>query len=267
MSGISQVTLFVSIHPWCLDPARDEAVRAAEDNRPGPLPTLEEAIAAASPLPGRVEGTHWADWERLREERDMAIRERDTAIREREEFRRSFHWSEEAGTRLVDERDTALDDADGLRARVAELESQLESVACRAATAEMALESAPAASGAAGTEVVAWGVRLKQSMEVPPGCASPRRVGRKTFTQFFSTQDDAEAAAKRLGGTVVPLYADPQPARGWLTPEEREAIMYLIANRRQFAPQTPHEERRNAACRVCHALLARSTPPGPEANR
>ena len=31
---------------WCRDPARDEAVRAAEDNRDRPLPTLEEAIAA-----------------------------------------------------------------------------------------------------------------------------------------------------------------------------------------------------------------------------
>jgi hypothetical protein len=31
---------------WCKDTARDEAVRAAEDNRTSPLPTLEEAIAA-----------------------------------------------------------------------------------------------------------------------------------------------------------------------------------------------------------------------------
>ena len=31
---------------WCSDPSRDEAVRAAEDGRSGPLPTLEEAIAA-----------------------------------------------------------------------------------------------------------------------------------------------------------------------------------------------------------------------------
>ena len=30
---------------WCRDIPRDEAVRASEDNRPGPLPTLEEAIA------------------------------------------------------------------------------------------------------------------------------------------------------------------------------------------------------------------------------
>ena len=30
---------------WCRDIPRDEAVRAAEDGRTGPLPTLEEAIA------------------------------------------------------------------------------------------------------------------------------------------------------------------------------------------------------------------------------
>jgi hypothetical protein len=36
-------------HAWCHDPDRDEAVRAAEDGRTGPLPTLEEAIAVFSP--------------------------------------------------------------------------------------------------------------------------------------------------------------------------------------------------------------------------
>jgi hypothetical protein len=33
-------------HAWCRDPSRDERVRAAEDGRTAPLPTLEEAIAA-----------------------------------------------------------------------------------------------------------------------------------------------------------------------------------------------------------------------------
>ena len=32
-------------HAWCSDPSRDAAVRAAEDGRTGPLPTLGEAIA------------------------------------------------------------------------------------------------------------------------------------------------------------------------------------------------------------------------------
>jgi len=34
-------------HAWCHDTARDAAVRAAEDNRTGPLPTLGEAIVLA----------------------------------------------------------------------------------------------------------------------------------------------------------------------------------------------------------------------------
>ena len=33
-------------HAWCRDVARDERVRAAEDERTGPLPTLKEAIAS-----------------------------------------------------------------------------------------------------------------------------------------------------------------------------------------------------------------------------
>jgi hypothetical protein len=33
-------------HAWCRDPSRDEQVRAAEDGRTAPLPTLEECIVA-----------------------------------------------------------------------------------------------------------------------------------------------------------------------------------------------------------------------------
>jgi len=39
----------MSDHAWSRDPVRDAAVRAAEDGRDRPLPTLEEAIAAFSP--------------------------------------------------------------------------------------------------------------------------------------------------------------------------------------------------------------------------
>jgi hypothetical protein len=35
-------------HAWCRDVARDERVRAAEDGRDRPLPTLGEAIAAVT---------------------------------------------------------------------------------------------------------------------------------------------------------------------------------------------------------------------------
>ena len=143
-------------------------------------------------------------------------------------------------------------------ARVAELEGQLESVADRAAAAETALEasgwrmlalgeivtdgdqflrtdgiwqatslrqvirdrnrfrrrvSAPAAIDAAGTDVVAWGV---MSSDEPPHRVSLHwdqesadRWGRKQQSQYTTKL------------VVVPLYAAPQPAPGWLTEEGR----------------------------------------------
>ena len=293
--SLSNLTLFVTLHSWCCDVPRDEAVRAAEDGRDGPLPTLEEAIA--EPF---AESRGQSDLERLRADADCLLRlfqgqandfaevlsvvgridarvgrmermlpkigsstsapehenkgndmapnglrtervtlevtydldaplgewivqvlapylgfgesvrvvdeahfddlanvamERASAIRERDKLRAEGISQALTADRFA----AAVAEADTLRARVAELEEQLESVADRAAAAETALESAPAASVAAGT--------------------------------------------------------------GWLTPTEQEAIMFLIANRSQFAPQTPHEERRNAASRVCHDLLARSMPP------
>ncbi len=38
----------MSNHAWCRDVARDEAVRAAEDGRDRPLPTLKECIAGVT---------------------------------------------------------------------------------------------------------------------------------------------------------------------------------------------------------------------------
>ena len=445
----------MSVHSWCRDVQRDEAVRASEDNRPGPLPTLEEAIARAGqfmPLEAPQEqkcteresglrtervtlevtyllnvggGTTPRDWswrpvftplrpgESVRVVKEVyfddlaqVAMERDTAIRERDEAKQ-HHARECAKCSALADKVIAL------RARVAELEGQLESVADRAAAAEMALEAAPAASkwrmlkvgeeveagdevthdlflpsrdagpcvgqkvdsgpiafrrrvtapaasewrilgkdeyprigdqykhddgrwsvirdrnihlftrprrhkfrrrvtapaasvvpdvvsemadilrsnatddekhsaiatlveavcpgyvlspaasGAAGNspaalvsaDVVAWGVRPVQSMEVPPGCASPRRVDRKTLT-LFSMQHHAEAAAQRTGGTVAPLYAAPQAASGWLTEEQRGSIWYAIEGLREAASR-----RNNGHARTLESILARSSPP------
>ncbi len=178
-------------HAWCRDTSRDERVRAAEDGRDRPLPTLEECIetafsagvrdsfrkveeawamipksvSASSPVEPEnkangmrteritLEVTHdwrdspcdwdWdemlrfktnilADHESVRVVDDCCldrinmgeiIRQRDAAIRERDEIRQSWLRSEESGTRLLAERNAALDAADGLRKRVAELEA------------------------------------------------------------------------------------------------------------------------------------------------
>ena len=169
-------------HAWCRDPSRDERVRAAEDGRAGPLPTLEECIETAfsagvrdsfrkveeawAMIPKSVSASSPVDQENkgdgMRTERvtleithdgkhgpvstwpfecgshgkcvrvveeahfdDLAqvAMERDAAIREREEIRRSWLRSEESGTRLLAQRNAALDDSDALRKRVSELEA------------------------------------------------------------------------------------------------------------------------------------------------
>jgi hypothetical protein len=60
----------MSVHAWCRDIPRDEAVRAAEDGREGPLPTLDECIERqkhAAMTAGVKEGFVKADgeWKRL----------------------------------------------------------------------------------------------------------------------------------------------------------------------------------------------------------
>ncbi len=302
-------------HAWCRDIPRDEAVRAAEDGRDGPLPTLEEAIASVTnhdaPPGARVSDRQCASpadtgantevsragqfvppqapqprkcTERgnfaaaakcsaalsetgegqsvmrtgrvslslqrmgeLIEERDAAIRERDAAIRERDEHKEEYYKLR--GERITqaiaaDRFASAVQEADTLRARVADLEEQLESVADRAAAAETALESAPAASGAAGTEPVAWGIRRSDG----------------TWWESCRATRDAMLSVTTGGGdannVVSPLYAAPQPAPGWLMAEERGSIWYAIEGLREAS-----SSRNDGHARTFESLLARSSPP------
>ena len=180
-------------HPWCSDPSRDEFIRAAEDGRSGPLPTLEEAIYRAG----------------------------------------TFMPSEAPKGQNCTERDNCA-------APAASVNSQ------------GILDSSPAASGAAGTEPDAWGVRRKGGVDA-------------VIYRLF--RSSAEASAEQYGGIVVPLYAAPQPAPGWLTAEEREALafaakkLYELSNRQYVngdqdaARDTVREEG------FLQSLLARSSPP------
>jgi hypothetical protein len=338
-------------HAWCRDEARDAAVRAAEDAADAKRPTLPdhrdlpaavehlrsivhahladsgELIGVVQRINARVErlegmipksgsATSAPDHENKGESMGTKA-DRQAADYRAEASERAALRAERITQSLTADRfASAVREADTLRARVEELESQLESVADRAAAAETALEAAQAASGGGGSdartreisdgilslehmlhlfrddqrptvqarlekmrrlvevlrdhpqaasgggevEPVAWGVVARQTNEVPPGCASPRRVSKKPFARF-ATVAEAQQFAMKTKGTLVPIYAPPQP-RGWMTEEERDAILFLIVgSRSQFSPQTPHEARRNAACRVCHSLLDRSTPP------
>jgi hypothetical protein len=290
-------------HAWCRDIARDAAVRAAEDNRTEPLPTLGECIDGMFPKSGSassaveqenkgdgmatdglrtervvLECVHrfgkppreW-DWWKLVELRpgesvrvvdgditdnEIALTvERDAAIRERDELRGEL---ERANHNHKGYRNTA-------RARVADLEAQLESVADRAAAAETALEAAAklapdanddggsnhaaqaasgnssailtssqAASGGGEGEAVAWGVEISGHVQA---CY---------FTKYW-----ADRLAEEEKGTVVTLYRSPPQPRGWLSEEERDLIAG-IADDDEYT-----EEGRN----IARGLLARSSPP------
>ena len=149
-------------HAWCRDTARDAAVRAAEDNRTQPLPTLAEAIARpfadaaerSSTVSETGEGqsgmrtqrvtlevTHNShlslrDWPSLKSFFDESVRVVDTHA---EAVAESVAWEGARDAyrgrilRLTEEREE-------LKARVAELEAQTS-------TAGEASCVAPAASG------------------------------------------------------------------------------------------------------------------------
>jgi hypothetical protein len=90
------------------------------------------------------------------------------------------------------QRNAALDAADALRKRVAELE---------------------AASGGGEGEVDAWGVV---------------RDGNVQSVTHRSFRKEADRVAEKWGGTVVPLYRAPPQPRGWLTGEERDLIAWIV---------------------------------------
>jgi hypothetical protein len=128
--------------------------------------------------------------------------------------------------------------------RIADLESQLESVACRAADAEMELD---VASGEQPNQTLADGGRPREEPAesatadsspslslnksgVPADGADPTASGGgerepvawgftyangSTDGRFYNSRASAEEAVPN-NGTVVPLYAAPPQPRGWI---------------------------------------------------
>jgi hypothetical protein len=320
-------------HSWCRDIPRDEAVRAAEDGRPGPLPTLADVIAqpfadqakyspslsesgkgqsgmrtervalevthnnpwdinhwpwdyilrlgkresvrvVEDPIPPapvsrpaetrqtkaeRIGGGWWlpkydlpspppppppapprvhrgsgvfdangdeVPWEGVVA---MLTDERDAAIREREELRKECERRLTMCERMKQERDQARFHVAIAQARVAELESQLESVACRAATAETAL--------------------------------------REIFAQDYARSSVNGASWKMHDIAEKALKSAPTASgaagTGWLTAEERRLIEGMMESASAFPP-TMHW---HSGCtvrdtlRILQSILARSSPP------
>jgi hypothetical protein len=195
-----------------------------------------------------VEETHFDDLAQVAMERDAAIRERD-----------ALRASAITQALTADRFASAVQEADKLQARVAELEEQLESVACRAATAETALEAAAklapranddggsnhaaqAASGGGEGEPVAWEYDI----------ATPHGTGRGVSNLDPRKHSEIWQLATGVPATDArPLYRSPPQPRGWLTSDERDWINYCQNNY-----PIPY-----GALACFDVLLARSSPP------
>lgn len=165
--------------------------------------------------------------------------ERDTAIREWDELRQLWLRSEESGTRLLAERNAALDAADALRARVAELD------AASGGNSSAPPNGSQDASGGGEGEPVAY--LLDGPFE----------------KRAFRTRDEVYAYTRYLpeiekqSMQLVPLYRSPPQPRGWLTGEERKAMNWLLHNHSNCIVVGTDSYYRE----IIKCLLARSTPP------
>ena len=264
-------------HPWCSDPSRDEAVRASEDGRPGPLPTLEECIerqtarpcGGADPAPsageagGAVNGlrtervtlevTHHCRFPLREWLLDMVAdctSDPGESVRVVEESAPAA--SVAAGTDVAEIAQLAFDAGFGSSREGFNGECSYDHLAPKGSTFEgdgsepyeklkrdsVAKIMSEAANVAAGTEPDAWGVRRKGLVD----CVAHR-----------SSRKSAEGSAEQWGGTVVPLYAAPQAAKGWLTAEERSSI--------QLAANIAKASLSYSLAQELENILARETPP------
>jgi hypothetical protein len=280
MTPITTVTIYVALHPWCHDERRDEAVRAAEDNRPGPLPTLEEAIgmlpktgsassgpehenkgddmgriwypksereAPAEPptthqaSPGMVPGGPWFP-QRVKVELPPTPTPEPSVARVTLEFsgRHVSHPSQWPWGLILS------------GACIVRMEPG-ESVRVVEDAAEAMAES------------VAWQVASLESQLESVACraaTAENRVAELEARTSTAGEDSRDAPAASGGGEGEPVAAPPQP-RGWLTEEERE---FLDHHRHQCKERASTFSNAQAVpwvrrVKLIDDLLARSSPP------
>jgi hypothetical protein len=234
-------------HAWCHDIARDAAVRATEDGRDRPLPTLEEAIAApfACTSCGGFGMDHRCkeSCEECDGEGRVMLPKSGSATSGVEHENKgdgmrteriTLEVTHDLDARLSDWIVEVVDESLGLMESVRVVHEP--KLAPRANDDGGSNHAAQAASGGGEGEPVAFGVRMKSG----------------TFKGFlFPSREQANKCAELITDEVVALFDSPPQPRGWLTEEERE-IIAGIADDDEYT-----EEGQN----IAKGLLARSSPP------
>jgi BMFP domain-containing protein YqiC len=269
-------------HAWFHDPARDAAVRAAEDGRDRPLPTLGEAIAhpfadaaersvevsktgegQSGPRTERVtlEITHHgpesaADWEWKYHIRPRHIFESVRVVEE-------THFDDLAQVAM--ERDAAISERDKLQARVAELEAmwdieyvdysidKLKQERDAAIERRDHLEEANRCLRDASTT----GMILLHRAKAKAAAMESERDNLQARVAELEAKlaPDANAVGGSNHAKQAASGGGEQP-RGWLTEEEREALRYASQGLREAGGISNVQ-----AMKQIDSLLASSTPP------
>jgi hypothetical protein len=277
-----------TVVPLYRAPARNEAVRAAEDGRTGTLPTPGECIVApfaeaaersstASKTgegqsglrtervtlevthgnPWRITAWEWSYILRLGTGESVRVVEEPVGSVDDRAYADRMGCDEERdfANRILAERDAAIREREKLECRFAIVERRERFWFAQSELRESALKKTEArvaeleaASGGGRGEPVAWMCEWTD------------------HTSLHRLKTDAEDEAH---GTVVPqpLYRSPPQPRGWLTESERELIGKLRKN--VAAIHLLHVERDangfaeavQQSVKTVDSLLARSTPP------
>jgi hypothetical protein len=273
-------------HAWSSDPARDAAVRAAEDGRSGPLPTLKEAIAAVTKTMSEngireemeqgmrtdrvvFEVTHLgprsaAEWDWSYHIRPRHIFEsvRVVSDEEREEPPRvhcgsgvfdsngdEVPWEDVVAT-LAEEREAA-----------AQLSRAVQIEPCGGQTEKKCTErERQAASGGNGQGSLDGSTRAASGDGEPVADAKPfawavveKGKASAWCYAFRSDRDQAQREFSASDFSYFPLYRQPPRPRGWLTHDER-SVLDVARTILDQSGQT------NIGITI-DALLASSTPP------
>lgn len=268
-------------HAWCRDVARDERVRAAEDGRTGPLPTLEECIETAfsagvrdsfrkveeawAMIPKSVSASSPVDQENKGD--GMATHgmrtERITLeiVHYGPESAAGWEWKYHIRPRHIFESVRVVEEAcpDAWAQTFARLEAERDAAIRErdAAVAEserrLRLCETMKKDGDSARFHAAVAQARVAELEAASGGGEPVAwmVEWTDHAELYGSKTQAERAAD---GDVVPqpLYRSPPQPRGWLTGEEREAVQW--AADAAYDKQHPAED-------TLRNILARSTPP------